>query len=216
MGIGQRSIVRLASWGVTTFARLLTAVQPAWAGIDPAEDRQRIYFANHVSHGDFILIWAVLPPRLRQKTRPVAGADYWQKGRLRRFFGASVFRGVLIERTPGAAKADPIGQMAEALDQGASLIIFPEGTRNLTDAALLDFRTGIWRLAQARPGIDLVPVWVENLNRVLPKGAIIPVPLMCKVIFGAPLHPDPDETRDAFLTRARDALLALRPRPEAS
>lgn len=204
----------LASWGITSFARLLTAVQAEWAGIDPAARRQRIYFANHVSHGDFVLIWTVLPKPRRRETRPVAGADYWRKGGLREFLGTDVFNSLLIERNRTGAQDDPIRQMAGALDQGSSLIIFPEGTRNMTDAELLEFRSGLYRLAQARPEIDVVPVWIENLNRVLPKGAFVPVPLMCKVIFGAPLHVGADEGKDAFLTRAREALLALNPKQE--
>ena len=43
----------------------------------PAASKQRVYYANHCSHGDFVLIWAALPDALRQHTRPVAGADYW-------------------------------------------------------------------------------------------------------------------------------------------
>lgn len=204
----------LVSWAITTFARLLTAVQPEWAGIDPAARRKRIYFANHVSHGDFVLIWSVLPQRERRRTRPVAGADYWRKGGLREFIGTDVFNSLLIDRHREGAEDDPIAQMAAALDAGDSLIIFPEGTRNLTDAELLAFRSGIYRLALAGPGVDLVPVWIENLNRVLPKGAIVPVPLMCKVIFGAPLQAGDGEGKEAFLTRARDALLALKPKQE--
>lgn len=211
----SRVAARGMGWGIATFARLLTAVQPEWRGIEPASDKRRIYYVNHVSHGDFVLLWSVLPVRERYSTRPVAGADYWRRDRLRRFIGERVFNSVLIERTPqGRNGTDPIAQMAEALDGGASLIIFPEGTRNLGDEALLAFKSGIVRVAQARPGVELVPVWIDNLNRVLPKGALIPVPLMCKVIFGAPLQLASDEDKTAFLDRAREALLALRPRTE--
>lgn len=210
-----RVAARGLGWAITTFARLLTAVQPEWRGIEPVSAKRRIYYVNHVSHGDFVLLWSVLPPRERYRTRPVAGADYWRRDRLRRFIGERVFNSVLIERNPQTRTGpDPIAQMAGALDGGASLIIFPEGTRNLGDEALLSFKTGIVRVAQARPEVELVPVWIDNLNRVLPKGALIPVPLMCKVIFGAPLHLAPDEDKAAFLERARDALLALRPRTE--
>lgn len=192
-------------------ARFVTAVQPLWLGLDPRQQRQRIYYANHASHGDFILIWSVLPPWLRDRTRPVAGADYWGGGGICGFVGTDVFAALLIDRTRSAADSDPVAQMAAALDQGASLILFPEGTRNLTEDPLLPFKSGLYHLANARPSVELVPVWIDNLNRVLPKGSFIPVPLMCRTIFGAPLHLGPDEEKSAFLDRARDALLSLRP-----
>lgn len=199
---------------ISMFAHLVTAVQPLWQGFDPTLRRRRIYFANHSSHGDFILIWSVLPPWLRDRTRPVAGADYWGGEGLRGFVGRDVFNALLIDRRRSEPASDPVSQMAAALDEGSSLILFPEGTRNLTDEVLLPFRSGLYHLTAARPEVELVPVWIENLNRVLPKGSFIPVPLMCRTVFGAPLHLRADEDKDAFLTRARNALLALRPNPE--
>ena len=210
----ERIAARILAWAITSFARLVTAVQPMWQGVDPASKVQRIYYANHVSHGDFVLIWSVLPQPLRSVTRPIAGADYWNKGRLRRFIGEKVFNSVLIARNARETGENPVAQMVEALDTRASVIVFPEGTRNLTDADLLDFKTGLFWLANERPEIDLVPVWIDNLNRVLPKGTFIPVPLMCRVIFGAPLRLGDGEEKDAFLTRSRDALLSLKPKTE--
>lgn len=213
----QRSwLAGMAGGAIAFFAHAVTAVQAVWTGIDPNTERQRVYFANHASHGDFILIWSALPTRMRDRVRPVAGADYWGRGRLRRFVGIQVFNAVLIARNAGDRQVDPVGQMAEALDQGSSLILFPEGTRNLTDQVLLPFKSGLYHLALSRPDIDLVPVWIENLNRVLPKGAFIPVPLMCKVNFGAALRLTRDESKDDFLRRARDALLSLGPKPEVA
>ncbi len=193
---------------VTGFARLMTGVRPEWRGCLP-EQRQRIYFANHASHGDFVLIWSVLPKELRDRTRPVAGADYWRKGKLRTFLGESVFKAVLIERVAENRAQDPIALMAAALDSGQSLILFPEGTRNMTDAPLLPFKSGLYNLALARPEVELVPAWIDNLSRVLPKGEFLPLPILCSVTFGAPLLLGLDEERQAFLARARAALLAL-------
>jgi 1-acyl-sn-glycerol-3-phosphate acyltransferase len=201
-------IEALAATAVTAFARTVTGVRGAWVGCAP-EARPRIYFANHASHGDFVLIWTVLPPRLRRVTRPVAGADYWTKGALRRFFGERVFDAVLIERDAARRTEDPVAQMGAALEAGASLILFPEGTRNTTDAPLLPFRSGLYHLARAHPEAELVPVWIDNLNRVMPKGEILPVPLLCTVTFGAPLRLEPAEGKPAFLERARRALLTL-------
>jgi 1-acyl-sn-glycerol-3-phosphate acyltransferase len=196
---------------IVLLAHAITAVRGIFQGIAP-EPVQRVYFANHASHGDFVLIWTVLPPRLRQVTRPVAGADYWLASRLRRFIGREAFEAVLIDRNPATRSADPVTEMALALDAGASLIVFPEGTRNMSEAPLLPFKSGLYHLAKARPGVDLVPVWVDNLNRVMPKGGIIPIPLICTVTFGAPLHLEPEEPKQAFLDRAQAALLALSPK----
>jgi 1-acyl-sn-glycerol-3-phosphate acyltransferase len=198
----------ITSSAVTTFARLMTGVRPDWRGVLP-EPKQRIYFANHASHGDFVLIWSVLPKELRDRTRPVAGADYWRKSRLRAFLGGEVFKAVLIERQADVRKEDPIAQMAAALDCGDSLILFPEGTRNMTDEPLLPFKSGLYNLALARPGVELVPTWIDNLSRVLPKGEFLPLPILCSVTFGAPLTLPEGEERKAFLERARNALLEL-------
>jgi 1-acyl-sn-glycerol-3-phosphate acyltransferase len=200
---------------IVLLARFITSVRGRWEGVEPV-DGQRIYFANHASHGDFILIWTVLPPRLRQRTRPVAGADYWLKGGLRRFIGRDVFNAVLIDRERQNRTEDPVALMAAALDEGASLIVFPEGTRNTTGAPLLPFKSGLYHLAKMRPAVDLVPVWIDNLNRVMPKGEIVPIPLICTVAFGAPIHVGAAESKEEFIAKAEAAVLALSPRSAVS
>jgi 1-acyl-sn-glycerol-3-phosphate acyltransferase len=122
-----------------------------------------------------------------------------------------VFRAVLIEREREKRARDPVTDMASALDEGAALIIFPEGTRNTTEASLLPLKSGIYHLARARPKTELVPVWINDLARVMPKGEIVPVPLLCTVTFGAALGLEPGEEKESFLARARAALLALSP-----
>jgi 1-acyl-sn-glycerol-3-phosphate acyltransferase len=191
---------------VTGFTRLVTGAQARWIGCGPAAV-QRIYFGNHSSHADFAVIWASLPYDLRVRTRPVAGADYWERGRVRRYVINEVLRGVLIERAGSARTKDPIEIIVAALELGDSLIVFPEGTRNTTDDVLLPFKSGIYRVACRRPDVQLIPVWMENLGRVMPKGEIVPVPLLCSVNFGAPMQLRPGEDKTAFLDRARRALL---------
>lgn len=192
------------------FARLLTGARALWKGCAPAAV-QRIYYGNHSSHGDFVLIWASLPHDLRTRTRPVAGADYWDTTPLRRWLIHDVFNGVVIDRMRSEHGPDPIAQMNRALDDGDSLILFPEGTRNTTDDLLLPFKAGIFFVAGARPEVECVPVWIENLNRVMPKGEFVPIPLLCTLTFGEPLKVMPGEERDSFVGRARDALAALCP-----
>lgn len=201
---------RLVASLIIGFVRLLTGAQAFWRGGRPNAS-QRIFFANHASHGDFVLLWASLPPWLRRRTRPVAGADYWNRSALRSFIGGRVFRAVLIDRERKDGSPDPIEQMVAALASGDSLILFPEGTRNTTDAVLLPFKSGLFHLANRYPNAELVPVWINNLARVMPKGQIIPIPLLCTVTFGAALPRIDGEDKAAFLERARAAMLELRP-----
>lgn len=211
----KRMMAAIGGHALVLVVRVLTAPRAIWSGVEPIP-RKRVYFANHTSNADFPVIWATLPAFLRAQTRPVAASDYWLKNRLRAFFGRDVLNAVLINRDrdnrdPGE---DPVSMMVAALDGGASLIIFPEGLRNLTEEPTLPFKTGLYHIAKARSDIDLVPTWIDNMNSVLPKGEVVPVPLICTVTFGAPIHLGPGEERDIFLARARAALAALAKRGE--
>lgn len=206
----RRALAWLIGGGLLWVARAATGVRPLWQGTVPRAV-QRVYFANHGSHGDFVMIWACLPPVLRRATRPVAGQDYWLASGLRHFVASRVFRALLINRHPQPGEPSPVDQMAQTLADGDSLIIFPEGTRNTGESPLLPFKSGLYHLAQQHPDTELVPVWIDNIRRVIPKGEWIPVPMICTVSFGSPLVRQPLETKDAFLARAREAVLALRP-----
>jgi 1-acyl-sn-glycerol-3-phosphate acyltransferase len=200
---------RLTARGFSFVIRALTGARGLWRGCAPL-DEPRVYFGNHASHGDFVLIWSALPPALRRSVRPVAGADYWNRDALRRYVIRAVFNGVLIERDPAQRKQDAVQTLCEAVDGGASLILFPEGTRNPGDG-LLPFKSGIYHLARLRPEVRFVPVWLDNLARVMPKGRLLPLPLLCSATFGEPLGLREGEDKQAFLDRARAALLALAP-----
>jgi 1-acyl-sn-glycerol-3-phosphate acyltransferase len=194
---------------IAGLVRLLTGAQARWEGATP-EPVQRIYFANHTSHLDFPVIWASLPDTLRAKTRPVAARDYWDTTRLRRYLARDVFRAIMIDRNSVAGRDNPLRPMEEALEAGDSLIIFPEGTRSLDeDAGLNPFKPGLFHLARLFPQVQLVPVYLENLNRILPKGEFIPIPLLAAVIFGTPIQLLPGEDKRAFLDRARAAVARL-------
>ncbi|WP_028683613.1 lysophospholipid acyltransferase family protein [Pseudomonas chlororaphis] len=195
---------------ITSAARTITGARSLWLGCGP-QAVQRIYFANHSSHGDFVLLWASLPPALRKVTRPVAGADYWQSRPLRRYIINRVFNGVLIDRERKEPVDNPLQPMLDALANGDSLIIFPEGTRNLEEEGLLPFKSGIYHLAKSYPQAQVIPVWIANLNRVMPKGRFLPLPLLCTTSFGAPLSLEDGESKEQFLERSRAALLAMAP-----
>jgi 1-acyl-sn-glycerol-3-phosphate acyltransferase len=167
-----------------------------------------VFFANHSSHLDFATIWAALPPAQRACVRPVAGRDYWEKTPARRWLAGRVFRAVLIERQKVTVATNPLAPMVAALDAGASLIVFPEGTRS-PNGKLQPFKSGLHHLARARPATPLVPVLLDNLNRILPKGDFLPVPLVATLAVGPPLVFDPAESKSGFLARAEAALAAL-------
>lgn len=167
-----------------------------------------IYFANHSSHLDFTTIWAALPKAARARVRPVAGRDYWEKTPRRRRIACTLFNAVLIERQRVTVACNPLQPMLAAVDAGDSLIVFPEGTRS-TDGKVHEFKSGLHHLARARPNIPLVPVYLQDLNRILPKGDFLPVPLLGSLTLGKPLRLAPDENKVAFLQRAREAVQQL-------
>ncbi|WP_018413274.1 lysophospholipid acyltransferase family protein [Methyloversatilis thermotolerans] len=187
--------------------RALVGAAPRWMGSVPTA-AQRIYFANHSSHIDTLALWSALPRALRRRTRPVAAADYWNADPVRRCIAVRGLNAVFIERQRSEATKDPLAPLAEALDAGDSLILFPEGTRNL-QALPAPFKAGLFHLAERFPDVELVPVYLENLHRCMPKGSVFPVPLICTVRFGAPLARIAGETRADFLERARRAVTEL-------
>jgi 1-acyl-sn-glycerol-3-phosphate acyltransferase len=195
-------------------SRLVSGASVVWH-CNPGYDGPRVYFGNHSSHLDFMLIWSALPAGLRRSARPVAGRDYWDNGPVRRYLAGHVFHAVLIDRARHGGPSDPasarasIERMAAELDARHSLIVFPEGTR-AQDGDVGPFKSGLYHLARTRPEAELVPVSLENLNRILPKGEVLPVPMLSRVVFGRPLVRIAGEDKTAFLARARQELIHLR------
>jgi len=198
-------IARIVSSALVLTARLVVGAEPRWAGCKPVVG-QRIYVANHTSHADFVVLWASLPPKLRERTHPVAAADYWTRGPVRRFLAGRVFDAVLIDRQHVARSHNVLEIMRQALVEGKSLIVFPEGTRG-TGSDLNDFKCGIYHVARCSPDVEIVPVWISNMHRVLPRGAFVPAPLLSSVTFGRPLVLAEREAKQDFLVRLRRAVI---------
>lgn len=243
-------LAKLMGFFLLGLVRVLTGSQARWYGCPPKAE-QRIYFANHQSHADLVMIWAALPEELRSITRPIAARDYWTKTPFRQWITTAVFNAIYVERqatppaAPGGAPAsaaaessgappggpepatappippspealraalpegDPLAPLVRALESGDSIILFPEGTRGHGDDPQ-PFKSGLFRLAQMFPQVVLVPAWINNVQRVIPKGEVVPVPILCSVTFGAPIELAPGEERRPFLDRARRAVMALR------
>jgi 1-acyl-sn-glycerol-3-phosphate acyltransferase len=244
-------LAKFTGWALLVAIRLLTGAQARWWGCPPKAE-QRIYFANHQSHLDLVMIWAALPEELRSITRPIAARDYWANTPFKRWITTEVFNAIYVERggsapvpaadaapapveriepsfdapqgelplaapieapapsvVPGSAEAlAPLQPLIEALQSGDSIIIFPEGTRGHTGEPQ-KFKSGLFTLAQMFPEVVLVPAWIDNVQRVMPKGEVVPVPILCSVTFGEPVRLEQDEERRPFLDRAREAVISL-------
>ncbi|HEU4414260.1 MAG TPA: lysophospholipid acyltransferase family protein [Candidatus Angelobacter sp.] len=199
---------------IAACARALTGPTVRWVNCRPSL-RQRVYFANHTSHLDFVVLWSVLPRRVRALTRPVAAKDYWNSG-LRKRIAVNAFNAVLVERggkteegERAAAARNTLDMLLEAMGTGCSLIVFPEGTRG-NGLQVGPFKSGVYYLWSRRPDVQFIPVYLSNLNRILPKGEFLPVPVVSRVTFGAPLKLESSETKESFLAKAREAVCALR------
>ena len=192
---------------LTLLARFLSGASVRWVDCQP-DTCQRVYFANHTSHLDPILVWSALPHPVRKLTRPVAAKDYWIRGRIRRHIARS-YNALLIDRTEIKVHQSPIDMMIREIGDTHSLIIFPEGGRSSGDQ-VTEFKSGLYYLCKKRPDLELVPVYINNMNRILPKGKVLPVPLLSSITFGPPVWLEAKESKPEFLARARDAVCRLR------
>jgi len=200
-------LAKLMGYFLLGLIRVLTGSQARWHGCPPKAE-QRIYFANHQSHADLLLIWAALPRDLRSITRPIAAQDYWTRTPFKRWITTAVFNAIYVSRERQADQ-DPLEPLFDALDRGDSIILFPEGTRGSAEEPA-PFKSGLYNLALKYPDLVLVPTWINNVQRVMPKGEVVPVPVLCSVTFGAPVRLDAGEDRRVFLDRARSAVVTLR------
>jgi 1-acyl-sn-glycerol-3-phosphate acyltransferase len=188
-------------------AKLFSGATLRWVDCQP-DTCQRVYFANHTSHLDALVLWASLPRQIRAVTRPVAAKDYWDRGPVRRYV-AGLFNALLIAREEIKVHNSPIDMMIREMGSEYSLIIFPEGSRN-TDPEMKPFKSGLYYLSKKRPELELVPVYLNNMNRIMPKGEFLPIPLLSSITIGPPIWLDPGESKNEFLERAKKAVQKLR------
>lgn len=196
----------LTETALTLLARFLSGVSVRWVDCQP-DTCQRVYFANHTSHIDVVLVWSALPRNVRRLTRPVAAKDYWSKGWIRPRI-AKVYNAMLIDRKAIKVHQSPVQLMLEQMGLEYSVILFPEGGRQ-SGERVGEFKSGLYYLSKKRPDLELVPVYLNNMNRVLPREEYLPVPLLSTITFGPPMWLEDGEGKNQFLARARDAILKL-------
>ena len=188
-------------------AKFISGYTVRWFECQP-DVCQRVYFANHTSHLDALVLWSSLPKEVRELTRPVAAKDYWEKGPLRRYI-ARTFKAILIDRTEIKVHQSPVDLMLREMGTKYSIIVFPEGSRG-AEEDMGEFKSGLYYIGKKRPDLELVPVYLDNMNRVLPRGEFLPVPLLSCITIGAPIWLEAGEPKAQFLRRAREAVLRLK------
>ena len=189
-------------------AYLLSRAKVRWQDCQP-DTCQRVYFANHSSHLDAIMVWAALPPEVRDKTRMVAAKDYWDAGPIRRYIARRLFNALLIDRENINLRNTPIQVMIREMQEVYSIVMFPEGGRGAGEN-IGEFKSGLYYLAKKRPDLELIPVYLGNMSRILPRGKTLPVPMLSNVVFGPPIWLEEGEKKDDFLARARQAVVNLK------
>lgn len=192
---------------LSLLARFLAGASVRWVDCQP-DTCQRVYFANHTSHLDAVVVWSALPMHVRSLTRPVAAKDYWSRGWIRRHL-SKAFNALLIDRKEIKVHQSPVDLMLREIGDTYSLIVFPEGSRS-SGEEIGEFKSGLYYLTKKRPDLELVPVHIDNLNRVLPRGEVLPVPLLSCISFGPPLWLEAGEPKAEFLERAREAVRRLK------
>lgn len=194
---------------LTWTARFISGVSVRWVDSQP-DTCQRVYFANHTSHLDVVLVWSALPTDVRQLTRPIAAKDYWERGYVRRHLH-KVFNAMLIDRKEIKVHQSPVDLMLREIGDTQSLILFPEGGRSPGEE-IGEFKSGLYYLSKKRPELELIPVHINNMNRILPRGEVLPVPMLSSITFGPPMWLEAGEPKTEFLARARDAVVSLKDR----
>ena len=200
--------MRITGHLLSIAAKLMSGATVRWVDLQP-ETCQRVYFANHTSHLDALVLWSSLPRHLRAITRPVAAKDYWGRGAIRRYM-ASTFNALLIDRKKIKVHASPVDLMIREIGTKYSLIVFPEGGRSPDGEEMGEFKSGLYYLGKKRPDLELVPVYIDNLNRVLPRGEFLPVPLLSCITIGPPIWLEQGEPKADFLHRARESVRRLK------
>jgi 1-acyl-sn-glycerol-3-phosphate acyltransferase len=146
-----------------------------------------VIVANHNSHLDTLVLMSLFPLRMLAKLHPVAAMDYFMKNRWLAWFALNIIGIIPLRRSVKASHDDPLAEVVAALDNDDILILFPEGSRGEPER-VGRFKTGIAHVAQRRPEVPIVPVFLHGLGMALPKGDFVLVPFFCDVFIGEAIY----------------------------
>lgn len=163
-----------------------------------------IVVANHNSHMDVFALLSLFPLRQQAKIHPVAAADYFLRDKRMAWFALNILNIIPISREGG--ETNPLAQCEQALRDGKTLILFPEGTRG-EPGILSPLKSGLWHLSQSMPEVPIIPVWLRGTEQVMAKGNRIPLPLFIDVSIGDALNFHPE--KKVFMDELKQRLLTL-------
>ena len=169
-----------------------------------------ILVANHSSHLDTASLLNLFPVSRLRHIRACAAADYFERTRAISFLSHTLFNILSIHRERRDGAEDAVQCMRDAIERGESIVLFPEGTRG-RGGEIAAFKSGVARLIEQLPGVPVVPVYLGNMGRALPRGESVPVPFICEVRIGAPLRLS--GSRDEILEILRGEIERLRDEP---
>jgi long-chain acyl-CoA synthetase len=151
----------------------------------PLHDPRCIVVANQSSHLDPGLVKTALGS-FGRNLKTLAAADYFYKNPIRKTYFKNLTNLVPMERS-GTLESS-LRHAVEVLDEGHTLLVFPEGTRT-RDGKIQKFRQGVGYLADTC-GVNILPVYIDGTYRAYPKGQVLPNPLVrkLKVYIGEPIE----------------------------
>ncbi len=162
-------------------------------------EKQFVIVANHNSHIDTMALMASLPSSIIHKVKPVAAADYFGKTKFRAAISNYFINTLLISRKGGNA----IQAMKEALENGYSLIIFPEGSRGEPDKEQR-MKSGVAILLTLCRDVKYVPAYLVGMGKIMPKGDNLIVPFSSTLVYGKPALPKSNEPKEILLQIEND------------
>lgn len=163
-----------------------------------------IVVANHNSHMDVFALLSLFPLRQQANVHPVAAADYFLRNKQMAWFSLNILNIIPISRKGG--DSNPLALCEQALREGKTVILFPEGTRG-EPGVLSPLKSGVWYLSQAVPEASIIPIWLRGTDQSMAKGSVIPLPLFIDVTIGDALHFNHD--KQLSMSMLKEQLQAL-------